>query len=153
MLFHAISTAILLFVTITLKGVSSLPLDSDPATSASGLQNSSTILSPRDTSSNPSSHPALAVAYYDQCGGSALALSGNDADVYNYIVNTCQQVDSKGGAMIIGWTAAGFNKITLYKDAHCTDRIGDQTAQPDWGVACIALPKSPKALSFKGTLV
>ncbi|KAG7008968.1 hypothetical protein G7Y79_00004g015520 [Physcia stellaris] len=155
MLFHAYSTGILLCITNTLKGVSSLPLDSNPTTSASELQNSTTILGARDTSPNPSDHPTLAVAYYDKCDGLPLALSGSDADVYNYVVNTCHQVDSNGGAtaMIIGWTAAGFNKITLYTDAYCTDRIGDQQAQAGWGIACIPLPKSPKALSFKGTVV
>lgn len=55
--------------------------------------------------------------------------------------------------MIVDWYAAGFNKITLYKDAHCNNKIEDQEAQIDWGVTCLSLPKSAKVLSFKGTVV
>ena len=122
MLFNALSTATFLFATITLKGASSLPSDSGRATSASELQNSTTILDTRDTHPDPTKPPVLVFSFHDESPDTHRT-SGwkRKADIYNYIPNTCQRVDPQGSkVMKINWNA-GFNMLKLHGNSNCDD--------------------------------
>ena len=163
MLFNAISTTTTLFLVMTiLKDVSSLPLDSDPATSTNELQNSTTIRSARDTSPYHTSHPRLAAEFFDQCPDSSFdPKHKQNADINDYILDSCQQVDPPGDTMRVHWDA-GFNTITLYKDKNCTEKMDYWYRSKEGegsGETCLVVhfwnPKSrhtKKMLSFRGTV-
>ena len=149
----------LLFAMVTLKDVASLPLDSEPATSASELQRSTPIVSARDTIANSSSKSPLAVTFVDKLGQCNKSGSGGDpgkedAQVRGYIVNTCQKVDPTAPIIQIHWNV-GFNTLKIYQDANCTRKLmnyGRTKQGQGWGEDCYNLPTNAKMLSFKGVV-
>ena len=62
------------------------------------------------------------------------------------------QIQPAANHLVINW-AAGFDRLSLYKDALCEDKVvvvvPPQKLEPG-GVACFNVSKLPKILSFKG---
>ena len=97
-------------------------------------------------------NPTVGLSYFNQCSLSSSKAQEQGDQVLNYAVGACVSIQSAGNNLLINWVA-DFNRILLYKDAHCEDIIvvvvSPQTSTPD-GNACFDFSKLSKILSFKG---
>ena len=113
--------AALLCATAVLKGVSALPTDSSPTTSAGGVAGSTDILKSRGSS-------IVALGFYDSCPMDSAKAQYKGGNVTNYTPKTCQVVDPVGDVMKINWKDAGINSLAFYADSQCKNLI--QTLTP-----------------------
>ena len=97
-----------------------------------------------------------AVNFYDKCPydakGNPLEAQKTGGNVTGYIVGTCQGIDSPGPTMTINFKDGKFDRMIIYHDEHCTDRISAyDRGGPDWkDYSCVDLSTIDKVLSFKG---
>ena len=100
-----------------------------------------------------------AVNSYDRCpyeaNGNLLEAEKTGGNVTGYIVGTCQAIDLPGPIMSVNFRDNKFDRMVIYHDQHCTDRITGYDRNPViWkDYICIDFRNFPKVLSFKGVIM
>ncbi|CAF9925252.1 MAG: hypothetical protein HETSPECPRED_005787 [Heterodermia speciosa] len=100
-----------------------------------------------------------AVNSYDRCpyeaNGNLLEAEKTGGNVTGYIVGTCQAIDLPGPIMSVNFRDNKFDRMVIYHDQHCTDRItGYDRNTVIWkDYMCIDFRNFQKVLSFKGVIM